>query len=148
MSKNQKPTKTFLTLQSIPELVMTHEEVALPEFGEDENGEAFVVYVRPLTVLTNNLLTKYMNTFTINEDGNLDRKVNRDRDEPCIIAALHTYDGDGNLVFGVDYEDAINRVESLPPAYRPAIYRISQSAIEQAKVEKGSKTAVEMARKN
>ncbi len=53
-----------------------------------------------------------------------------DYDEACHVAGWCSLDDDRKLVFGVDKEDAVDRVMRLPYKYRKAITRIHAAVME------------------
>jgi antitoxin component YwqK of YwqJK toxin-antitoxin module len=118
----------FLSLEQVPDPVGRFEFVETPEFGNDESGDPLGVNAHEMTVHKKNVLSSFANKF-YEENGELKTKQSLEHDSACIIAAICSYDDNGNLVFGVDYEDAIGRVEALPEKYRPAVFRIMTTVL-------------------
>lgn len=133
-----------LTLASVPNQADESVDVAVPEFGIGEDGEALVVHVRPMTVSTYSLLNTLTATVRLNRAKN-EWEPAEAHDASAVIAALCSYDDDGNLVFGTDYWDAVKRVEGLHARYRPAVLRIANAVVEISKLDGAP---IEKAKKN
>lgn len=84
--------------------------IDVPEFGEGAT-----VNVHPLTVVDKGILGAWA--------------ANGNHSSLAIIGALASRDDDGRLVFGLTRGDAIQRVESMPEKYYPAIARIARAAM-------------------
>ena len=111
------------------------EEVPVPEMGIDEDGEAgseeLVVLVRAMSVFEWDQLMRSAWTTTETENGETPGlKLKQDYNELCLVAAMCSYDDQGNLVFGVDIQDANERLKNLHRKYRPALQRIHKKALE------------------
>ena len=148
-----------LTLKTLSVDLPEVSRIPVPEFGDGEDGEPMEVNVRALTIFEYNSLMRSAFTLTrgaqqqkksghwrnrrtrtktkkeSSEDsqdtgnGNMGFALRVDYDEQCLVAAWCTLDDDGKLVFGVDTDDAFERVKTLPYGYRPAIQRIHREAL-------------------
>lgn len=145
-----------LRLKNVPNPVSgdaAFEEVDVSQwFGEDENGDPYTINVFPLTVFKKNLLQKTVNDYEkiTKPDGTetIGLVPNMRHDASCVIAAICSYDDDEQLVFGIDYQDAIERVEAMPEKYRMMVLALSSAAIKLTGGTTDSKTGVEEAKKN
>lgn len=138
---------TSLTLKNIPNPLQDFESVDVSAwFGEDENGEPFTINVHGMTVQKKALLTRYVNEFYLADSGEWASRPKLEADSSTVIAAICSYDDDGNLTFGIDYMDAIRRCESLPETYRGCLIALATVALRLT----GSmdKEAVDSAEKN
>lgn len=135
-----------LNLKQVPDPVQKYESVDVSEwFGSDEEtGEPFTLNVYPLTVTRRGILTQRLFKHTRGDDGRIHTEIDPGADSSVIVTAICSYDSDGDLVFGVDYEDAIQRVGSLPDRYREMVIRVAAVALGNARNEK----AVAAAEKN
>lgn len=102
------------------------EQVPVPIFGED-----LVVKVRAMTVFEWDLLMRSAWSTADAENGEAPTiKLKQDYNEICLVAAMCSYDDEGNLVFGVDIKDANERLRNLHRMYRPDLQRIHKKALE------------------
>jgi hypothetical protein len=145
-----------LKLKNVPDPITKNsdsfEVVDVSEWmGFDENNEPYTINVYPLTVAKKNILQRTVNTYekALDKDGKPTTILvpNFKHDSACVIAALCSFDDEGRLVFGVDYADAVQRVESMLEGYRVMILTLSATAIKQTG-SLNSKIAVEEAEKN
>ena len=132
--------------------------VEVPEFGMGEDDKPIEVNVRALTVFEYNSLMRSAFTLTqrgaqqgksknwrtrrtrkadkeSSEDsqdtgnGQMGFALRVDYDEQCLVAAWCTLDDEGDLVFGINADAALQRVKGLSFSYRPAIERIHRKAL-------------------
>lgn len=122
-----------LRLQNVPDPVNEFEVVDVSQWFGGDGDEPFTVNVYPLTVRDKNKLTQLTNNFerVTAKDGTVKIAAvpNARHDPSSVIAALCCRDDDRNLVFGVDEDDAIARVEGLPERYRPMIVMLATAAL-------------------
>jgi len=120
----------LLSLDKIPSEVLTTELVEVPEFGY-EDGEAYAVRARAMTVEEFNLVVRRSYTITpAQENGESpSMEMRGDFDEVCLIAAWCSLDDDDNLVFGKTKRLAEQRVRNMPHKYAPAIMRIYSTVL-------------------
>lgn len=144
-----------LSLKYVPDPVQEYEVVDVPEFGTDDDGNDWQVNAYPMTAATQSVYTLYISKFEVieDEDGQktderLYAGVNLSRSSMCALAALCSRDDEGELVFGVDYQDAITRVESLHKRYYPAISRIALTVLRLSKDTLNPEKGVKAAEKN
>lgn len=109
------------------------EVVPVPEFGTADDGSEYTVNVRPLTVQSQGIFTRYL-------------LQHPNSDPSAVLAAIHAVDDDGNLVFGETVEDAVEMLSTLPSEYRTAVMRMSSTAL--GDFIKSGNEAVDAAEKN
>lgn len=102
--------------------------VEVPEFGHDEDGRPFGVHVIPITVKMRALIHQRAHRI-VRIDGKMQEIPREDTAGVILIAAMCARDENGRFVFGATYEEAVERVESLPGDYAAAIVRISEAAL-------------------
>lgn len=154
----------YMSLNDVPSIEPYTDRVEVPEFGFDaETEEPLSVIVRSLTLHEHNVLYKQaweLNVVQTEDDGvKPSIKAREEYDEATIVTGWCAIDEDENLVFGVDKEDAVERVKALHVDYREAIRRIHRRCLElsglrEEKTDKKEKPiitpdkAVERAEKN
>lgn len=122
-------TRDLITQRAQLLRVRVSEQVPFPSFGED-----MTVNVKGMTVADKNRLHFYQTV--------------RGRDAMSVIAAICAIDEDGDMVFGETIDEAIERVESLPDAYRADIAAIAATAVRLSGQPADGSDPVEAAEKN
>ncbi len=153
--KNDVKTKK-LTLADVPDISDGDNQiVSVPSFGD------FEVTVRPLTVYEYNTIIRRRVTFFLPANENGDESVAEpqfkfrdDFDEACLVAAWCSLDPAGELVFGIDRDDAEQRVRNLHHRHREDIRTIHRKVADLSEIAEtpagtpDSKSPVEDAVKN
>ena len=140
-----------LTRETRPDASAASEPVEVPEFGEDESGEAYQVIVHALSVHDWNMMFRGVRQSILPgaENGQANRlPVAADYDEICLVAATSARDDAGELVFGKDVTEAVEYVKELPGDYWPAILRIYGAAMRLSDYSWIGDTAINSAEKN